>query len=88
MLAVTGLATSIDALVVGAGLAIMGADILLTALAIGVSTFVMVSAGVMLGRVLGNIAGKRAELLGGVILIGLGCLILYQHTRPFSSTAT
>lgn len=80
MLALTGFATSIDAMVVGAGLAIMGADILLTALAIGVSTCVMVTAGVMLGRVLGVIAGKRAELVGGLILIGIGCLILYEHT--------
>jgi putative Mn2+ efflux pump MntP len=82
VLAVTGLATSIDAMVVGAGLAIMGADILLTALAIGMTTFVMVTAGVMLGRVLGVIAGKRAELVGGLILIGIGSLILYEHTRP------
>jgi putative Mn2+ efflux pump MntP len=82
VLAVTGFATSIDAMVVGAGLAIMGADILLTALAIGVTTFVMVTAGVMLGRVLGVIAGKRAELVGGLILIGIGSLILYEHTRP------
>jgi len=79
VLAVTGLATSIDAMVVGAGLAMMGADILVTAAAIAVSTFVMVTAGVMLGRVLGVIAGKRAELAGGVILIVLGCLILYEH---------
>ena len=81
MLALTGFATSIDAMVVGVGLAIMGADIMLTALAIGVTTFVMVTAGVMLGRVLGAIAGKRAELAGGVILIGIGCLILYEHTQ-------
>ena len=80
-LALTGFATSIDAMVVGVGLAIMGADILLTALAIGVTTFVMVTAGVMLGRVLGVLAGRRAELVGGVILIGIGCLILYEHTR-------
>ena len=81
MLAVTGFATSIDAMVVGVGLAIMGADILLTALAIGVTTFVMVTAGVMLGRVLGVIAGKRAELVGGVILIVIGGMILYEHTH-------
>ncbi len=81
LLALTGFATSIDAMVVGVGLAIMGADILLTALAIGVTTFVMVTAGVMLGRVLGVIAGKRAELVGGVILICIGALILYEHTR-------
>jgi putative Mn2+ efflux pump MntP len=82
LLALTGFATSIDAMVVGVGLAIMGADILLTALAIGVTTCVMVTLGVMLGRVLGVIAGKRAELAGGIILIGIGCLILYEHTRP------
>ena len=80
VLALTGLATSIDALVVGAGLAMIGADILLTALAIGLTTAFMVTLGVMLGRVLGVVAGKRAELAGGVILIAIGCLILYQHT--------
>lgn len=79
VLAVTGFATSIDAMVVGAGLAIMGADIGITAAAIGFSTFVMVTLGVMLGRVLGLIAGKRAEIVGGCILIGIGAFILYEH---------
>ena len=79
VLAITGFATSIDALVVGVGLAIMGADIVMTAAAIGLSTFVMVTLGVMLGRVLGVIAGRRAELVGGILLIGIGCLILYEH---------
>lgn len=79
VLAITGFATSIDAMVVGVGLAIMGADIVMTAAAIGLSTFIMVTIGVMLGRVLGVIAGRRAELVGGVLLIGIGCLILYEH---------
>jgi putative Mn2+ efflux pump MntP len=79
LLAVTGFATSIDAMVVGAGLAIMDADIVVTAIAIGFSTFVMVTIGVMLGRVLGLIAGKRAEIVGGIILIGIGAFILYEH---------
>jgi putative Mn2+ efflux pump MntP len=79
LLAVTGFATSIDAMVVGAGLAIMDADIVVTAVAIGFSTFLMVTMGVMLGRVLGMIAGKRAEIVGGLILIGIGGFILYEH---------
>jgi putative Mn2+ efflux pump MntP len=79
LLAITGVATSIDAMVVGVGLAIMEADIAVTAAAIGFSTFVMVTLGVMLGRVLGRIAGKRAEIIGGIILIGIGSLILYEH---------
>jgi putative Mn2+ efflux pump MntP len=79
VLAITGFATSIDAMVVGVGLAIMGADIVMTAAAIGVSTFIMVTIGVMLGRVLGVIAGRRAEVVGGILLVGIGCLILYEH---------
>ncbi|HEX8885520.1 MAG TPA: manganese efflux pump MntP family protein, partial [Noviherbaspirillum sp.] len=79
LLAITGFATSIDAMVVGVGLAIMEANIVVTAAAIGFSTFVMVTLGVMLGRVLGRIAGKRAEIMGGIILIGIGSLILYEH---------
>jgi putative Mn2+ efflux pump MntP len=79
LLAVTGFATSIDAMAVGVGLAFLGADIAATAAAIGFSTFVMVTLGVMLGRGLGAIAGKRAELVGGVVLIVIGCLILYEH---------
>jgi putative Mn2+ efflux pump MntP len=79
LLAVTGFATSIDAMAVGVGLALVGADIAVTAAAIGFSTFVMVTLGVMLGRGLGAIAGKRAELLGGFVLIAIGSMILYEH---------
>ena len=57
VLAITGFATSIDAMVVGVGLAIMGADIVVTAAAIWLSTFIMVTIGVMLGRVLGVTQG-------------------------------
>ena len=79
VLAVTGFATSIDAMAVGVSLAFLNADILVVAAAIGFSTFVMVTAGVMLGRVLGVVAGKRAEILGGVVLIGIGTVILVEH---------
>ncbi|WP_194727429.1 manganese efflux pump MntP [Noviherbaspirillum malthae] len=79
MLAVTGFATSIDAMVVGVSLAFMDANILVTAAAIGLATFTMVTLGVMVGRMLGVIVGKRAEVVGGVILILIGGLILYEH---------
>ncbi|MCE9657747.1 MAG: manganese efflux pump MntP [Burkholderiales bacterium] len=79
MLALTGLATSIDAMAVGVGLAFLDVAIVPVAAAIGVATFVMVTAGIMLGRVLGAIAGKRAEIVGGIGLIGIGAAILYEH---------
>ena len=79
LLAVTGLATSIDAMAVGVGLAFLDVNIYPIALCIGLTTFVMVTLGVMVGKVLGTIAGKRAEIVGGILLIGIGCAILYEH---------
>ncbi len=79
LLAITGFATSIDAMVVGVGLAFLDVDIVPVALAIGFTTFVMVTIGVMVGRVLGKIAGRWAEAVGGVLLVGIGCAILYDH---------
>lgn len=78
-LALTGLSTSIDALAVGVGLAFVDVPIALVAVVIGLCTFGMVTLGIMLGRVLGEMVGKRAEVLGGIILIGVGVVILYEH---------
>jgi putative Mn2+ efflux pump MntP len=78
-LALTGLSTSIDALAVGVTLAFVDTPIAVVALVIGLCTFSMVTLGIMLGRVLGDMVGKRAEMAGGVILIGVGMAILYEH---------
>ena len=79
LLAATGFATSIDAMAVGVSLAFLDVDILPVAAAIGCATLVMVTTGVLLGRVLGVIAGRRAEIIGGVVLIGIGIAILHEH---------
>ena len=79
LLALTGLATSIDAMAVGVGLAFIDVEIVPVAVAIGLATFCMVTAGVMLGRVLGALAGKRAEIAGGLVLIVIGAVILAEH---------
>ena len=79
MLILTALATSIDALVIGISLAFVDVNIALAALAIGVTTTIMVTAGMMLGRVLGSVIGQRAEIVGGVLLMALGGAILYEH---------
>lgn len=81
LLALTGFATSIDAMAVGAGLAFVDVDIYSTAAAIGLATATMVTIGVLLGRVLGNVVGKRAEMAGGLVLIGIGCVILAEHLQ-------
>jgi putative Mn2+ efflux pump MntP len=79
LLALTGLATSIDAMAVGVGLAFIHVDVLPVAAAIGFTTFVAVTAGVMVGRALGTVAGKWAEVFGGVLLAGIGVTILIEH---------
>ena len=78
-LATTGFATSIDAMAVGVGLAFLDAEIAVVAVVIGLTTLVMVTLGIMLGRALGKLAGKRAEIGGGVLLILIGVAILYEH---------
>ena len=79
LLAITGFATSIDAMAVGVGLAFLDVSILPIAATIGLTTFLAVTAGVMVGRVLGTVAGKRAEIGGGLLLVGIGTAILVEH---------
>lgn len=80
VLAVTALGTSIDALAVGVTLALIGASILVNALAIGAATFLMTAIGVLMGHALGERFGRYAEAAGGLILIGIGTTILVEHT--------
>ncbi|CAN5230767.1 manganese efflux pump MntP family protein [soil metagenome] len=86
-LAITGLATSIDAMAVGVGLAFVDTPILVVVLAIGLSTMIMVTIGIMVGRALGTVIGTRAEIFGGVILIGVGSVILYEHLHAAAVVA-
>ena len=48
-------------------------------LLIGVTTFVLSAIGVRVGNVFGSRYEKKAELMGGVILILLGVKILLEH---------
>ena len=76
---ITAIATRIDSMVVGVGLAFLDANIWLTALAIGISTTIMAAIGLRLGRLLGQKIGSRAEMAGGVVLISIGTFILLEH---------
>jgi len=79
-LLLAGVATSIDALAAGITLPTLVVAPLLAVALIGLVTFAMSGAGVMLGRVAGDRWGGWAERAGGLILIGLGLRILAQHT--------
>ncbi|HUU75519.1 MAG TPA: manganese efflux pump MntP family protein [Methanoregulaceae archaeon] len=73
------IATSMDALGVGLTFAFLEANILISAIIIGIASFVFSLAGVFLGSRLGNLLGKKVEIAGGVILILIGIRILAEH---------
>lgn len=76
----TAVGTSIDAMTVGISLAFMKVNIYLAAAMIGLATTVMVTIGSLLGNVISGWVGKKAEAIGGIALVLIGCGILYSHT--------
>ena len=73
------LATSIDALAVGITLAFEPVNILFSASVIGVVAFALAMVGGLLGHRLGQLFQRRATILGGVVLVGIGIKILAEH---------
>ncbi len=73
------IATSIDAMVAGVSLALFSTNIYMALLIIGVITFLAAMLGMLLGKKATFGLGKKVELMGGVILIGLGIRILVSH---------
>lgn len=75
----TAIGTSIDAAAIGVGLAFLGASIWVIALSIGLTTFVLTTIGMLIGRAVGARFGRIAELIGGLALMALGTTILLGH---------
>jgi putative Mn2+ efflux pump MntP len=78
-LVMLSIATSIDALAVGLSLALLGVGIWWPAIVIGVVAGVMTTAGMELGKRFGALLGRRMEVVGGLVLIGIGLKILVEH---------
>lgn len=78
-LLVLAVATSIDALAVGVTFATVNAPLLFASSIIGIVTFVISLAGVFLGSRFGNLFGNKAEIAGGLVLIGIGIKIFAEH---------
>ncbi|NDV94418.1 manganese efflux pump [Dysgonomonas sp. 521] len=75
-----GIATSIDATAVGLSMSFIEMDIFAPAIIIGIVTLVVSSLGVVFGSKVGQRYNLRLNILGGIILIFIGCSILAQHT--------
>ena len=90
LLTMLAIATSIDALAIGVtfatvGMSIAGAisltslSLIVSATIIGIVAFVISAIGVFLGGKCGDLFGNKAEILGGLVLIGIGLKILIEH---------
>lgn len=80
-LVMLSVATSIDALAVGLSFSVLNVSIWLPAAIIGIVATVMTVMGLKLGCLLGSASriGARAEIAGGLVLLGIGFNILHQH---------
>lgn len=76
---ILAIATSIDALAVGITFAFLKVNVGLAVSLIGIITFAISVIGVKIGNVFGCKYEKKAELVGGLILILLGAKILLEH---------
>ncbi len=73
-------ATSIDALIVGMSLGFLNMPVLFSIAVIGIITVLFSAGGFYLGTYNGfRFLGRNAELIGGLILIGIGIKVLIQH---------
>ena len=75
---VLAIATSIDALAVGVTLSLITEHVAVAVIVIGMITFVLSYIGCWLGKRIGHLFENRIEIVGGVILIGIGVKILLQ----------
>jgi putative Mn2+ efflux pump MntP len=75
-------ATSIDAFAVGLSIVFLKIPILITVIAIGLVTLLLSAMGLIAGTRLGEVFGKRMEILGGLILIGIGIRVVLTHLFP------
>jgi manganese efflux pump family protein len=78
-LIVMSVATSIDALAVGLSLAFLDISVALASPVIGIVAFGITLLGFQVGKRAGKLMGKRAETIGGLILIAIAIRILLSH---------
>ena len=83
-LIILSVATSIDALAAGISFACLNVAILPSCAVVGLTTFVICIAGVLLGNRFGAKYKSKAEFFGGVILVLIGLKILLEHLEILS----
>ncbi len=72
-------ATSIDALAVGLSIGVLNRPILFPSIIIGITCALFSAVGIFIGKKVGSWLGKKAEAIGGIMLIIIGIKILLEH---------
>lgn len=78
VLTMLSVATSIDALAVGVSFAFLQVPLISSVLVIGLMTFLITLFGVFVGNRIGHFFENRMELVGGLVLMGIGIKILLE----------
>ena len=78
-LVILAVATSIDALAAGVTLPLLGVPPVMALVVIGAVAAVFSFVGVYVGRRFGDRLGKKLDIFGGLLLIGLGVKTLIEH---------
>lgn len=79
LLLVQAVATSIDALAVGVSLSALNVNIYYAISIISITTFICCTIAILISKRFGNLLGKRADIVGGLILIAIGVKIFIEH---------
>lgn len=79
LLFIQAISTSIDALAVGVSFAALSVPIFVASGTIALVTFLLSFIAVFIGKRFGNLLGQKAQLVGGLMLIGIGLKIFIQH---------
>lgn len=80
MLLIQGIVTSIDALAVGISFSTFQVNIFVSVIIIGIITAIISFIGVIIGSRFGSVLNKRAEIVGGLILVIIGLKIFIENT--------
>ncbi|MGE5072319.1 MAG: manganese efflux pump MntP family protein [Anaerolineae bacterium] len=78
-LVMLSLAVSIDALAIGLSLGLLNVPVWYPAVVIGVVTWLLSLVGLRLGKIMGSRLGKPVEVVGGLVLMGIGLRIVVSH---------
>jgi putative Mn2+ efflux pump MntP len=60
-------------------LAVINVNLFYACAVIGFVSFAMSTMGALIGKRAGKLLGRKAEAIGGIALIAIGCVILFEH---------